>query len=767
MSSDNNNISVQICSNPLDSNDKKTFFVKKGMTIDQYFSLFSKIIPPQLKVIATFNDNTIPKNKWNSQRLNDNDRLSFTTIPQKEAVSTAITIFAIAASGPIGLGLGTSIFGAGSFGAAATASLFTSSLYGVINSTTWSNVSPSTALGLEERSPTYSLYSQANRVRTGQPIPVIYGRHKIIPDLIAPPYTRFENNGKQTIYQLFAVGHGYFSLTKAMIGDNTLNKKEHDFSASNLKDPDSSLPSAQGNWHVINSNIKSFHIKQEDAWSDSISVGRNGVNVSTIEVDIILPNGLYGRSGTSFVSENIDFDIEFRAFGKSDWIPIKGKFSFSGGSNDKTNSPSLTSHSNGFRISAKSKQTISYSIYWQVVSNKYEVRIKRASAPSSNSDSYAVCTGIKGYMSNPPSSYPDISTLPLRLEANASSSDRASQEISLIVYRKIKTLNSELEWSKPTTTRRIPFILADMLTNKTYGAALNDEQIDLESLYKLHSSLPSHHYFGGVFDQSTTLWEALQKTARCARTDIYIQGGKVRFSRDQDNNVPCTLFGAHNIIKDSFSISYRLDSDDTPSEVTIEYTDEKNNWTPNTVTSSLEHKFPQQHALNLQLFGCLNKTHAKDEADFILNCSRKRRRIVKFDTELDGLLPVFGDTIAISHPLPSWGVSGHITSYDDAKRRLFLSESVKKGGYIAIRNEKGEVIGPFRVKLNQNANDKNQVDVEDEDLDLSSIKANLSSDNSYLFAFGTKDSNWSSKARVIAIRPKNQHLISIEAVVED
>jgi hypothetical protein len=43
--------------------------------------------------------------------------------------------------------------------------------------------------------------------------------------------------------------------------------------------------------------------------------------------------------------------------------------------------------------------------------------------------------------------------------------------------------------------------------------------------------------------------------------------------------------------------------------------------------------------------------------------NRYRRRMVNFRTELEGLIPTYGDLIAIAHDMPRWGESGDVVAY--------------------------------------------------------------------------------------------------------
>ena len=74
----------------------------------------------------------------------------------------------------------------------------------------------------------YSLNSQQNEAKTGQSIPIIYGKVRTYPALIAPPYRRFEDN-EEYLYQLMCVGQGTYSIDKMMISDTDVNTIQSDF----------------------------------------------------------------------------------------------------------------------------------------------------------------------------------------------------------------------------------------------------------------------------------------------------------------------------------------------------------------------------------------------------------------------------------------------------------------------------------------------------------------------------------------------------------
>ena len=77
-------------------------------------------------------------------------------------------------------------------------------------------------------SSTYSLNSQQNEAKRGEVIPVIYGKVRTYPALIAPPYYRFENN-EEYLYQLMCIGQGTYNIDSMLIGDTDVIDIQSDY----------------------------------------------------------------------------------------------------------------------------------------------------------------------------------------------------------------------------------------------------------------------------------------------------------------------------------------------------------------------------------------------------------------------------------------------------------------------------------------------------------------------------------------------------------
>ena len=144
--------------------------------------------------------------------------------------------------------------------------------------------------------------------------------------------------------------------------------------------------------------------------------------------------------------------------------------------------------------------------------------------------------------------------------------------------------------------------------------------------------------------------------------------------------------------------------------------------------------------------------------------NRYRRKLVSWSTELEGMIPTYGDLVAITHDMPHWGQGGEVVVWDVQAQVMVLSEPViwepNTGHYIALRRRDGSLTGPFAVEAV--AGDDRQVHLL-EAIDITPY-TDTSEERTH-FAFGVGDA-WGTKARVIAVKPRGEH-VEITAVAED
>ncbi len=201
----------------------------------------------------------------------------------------------------------------------------------------------------------YAITGQSNQVKQFQPVPKVYGRHRIFPNVAANPYTSLEvdprtNKQVEYLYVVYDFGLGPMTVNNLMIGDTPLTEDNFSDFKYNLVDfnkPTSIIPPAvaaqiPGYTYVAdsldsywNSPLKTVleHYTGDssgDSFSLSLSgnksVGDNPAlwqairNTATNELNspqkIILtfvnPQGLYSSNGVSIGTRQIDLTITFR-----------------------------------------------------------------------------------------------------------------------------------------------------------------------------------------------------------------------------------------------------------------------------------------------------------------------------------------------------------------------------------------------------------------------------------------------------------------------
>ena len=409
---------------------------------------------------------------------------------------------------------------------------------------------------------------------------------------------------------------------------------------------------------------------------------------------------------------------------------------------------------------AATNSPIRLSYRYAVTPSRYEVRLKRLDTKDTaeRAGHEIRWAALRSYLVGQPD-FGAVTLLAVKMRATDNLTQRSSRMINVIATRKLPVWSAN-GWSAPQPTRSIAWAFADAC-KALYGGKLADGRIDLKALLALDAIWSARgDSFDAVFDTSMTVWEALTRIARCGRAVPIQQGGIVRIIRDQPQTIPVALFGPRNIVKGSFKIKYVMPGEDTADAVTVEYFSSRT-WKPDETTAKLSDSRGDNPA-KVNLFGCTGKDHAQREGLYIAANNRYRRRLVTFRTELEGMIPTYGDLVAITHEMPRWGQGGEVVSHQGDV--LALSEPLEwaegSNHYIALRRRDGGLAGPFRVEAVPG--DPTLVRVLDP---LTFTPYTGGSEERTYFSFGPGQA-WAQSGRVLGIRPRGAQ-VEIAAVAED
>lgn len=602
-------------------------------------------------------------------------------------------------------------------------------------------------------SPTYSLRGQGNSARLGQPVPCQYGRHRVFPDLVmAEPWSEYIDN-EQYLYQPHCLGLGYYDVHRINIAETKIANFEE--ITHEIVEPGGAIGLFDLNVitrpEVSGQELKGTNERTGDGYVGPFILNPVDTKANKVGVDIVFPRGLYyANDSGNLESRTVTWAIEARAIDDDD-RPVGAK-----------TWTALGSESHAASSTTPIRLSFSYTL---ATSGRYEVRARRTNAKGASSrEGHEIrWAGLKAFVDGP-ATFDDVTLLLVKMRATDNLSQRTARAVNVVQTRKLPVYDAKTRtWSAPKATRSVVWAFADACRAR-YGAALADSRLPLADLAALDTTLAARgDTFDGVFDAKTTVWDALTRISRCGRAVPILQGGIVRVVRDGPRSLPVAMFGPRNIVKGALKVAYIMPSDDTADAVTVEFFNERT-WKPAEVTAKLADSTAEKPA-TVSLFGCVTAAHATREGDYMAADNRYRRKIVTFRTELEGMIPTYGDLIAVTHDMPRWGQGGEVVAWDDTADVLTLSEpldwTANETHYIALRERAGALAGPFKCEAGTAENQVHLLEA------LTLTPSTGSAEERTHFAFGPGD-KWSRLCRVLAVRPRNGgEQVEITAVAED
>lgn len=787
----------------------------------------SSLVPQtSLPYICLLNGEPLLRKQW-SKRLRRGDVVTFISLPQgggggggSNPIRTVAMIAVMVAAPQL-----APSFLTGAIGSTAAGAVMTMAGMAVLNMVLPPPRPPAShvAAQLAAPSPTYSLQSQGNTARLGASIPVLYGRHCIFPDYASQPYSEYVNNQQYTNL-LFCIGQGSYSIEQIrfdktpitayggdvvyqvippngnvtlfdvnvvtsvdVAGQEMMGRKDLTWVATQQSAYQwviTFTETAHGRAALSQVRIAggtgvlgdyTWQISAVTANTWSINYFYGGAPTATSgNASVYVPlGGFYGFAATpsGVASNKICIDIAFPSglgvvntnggisAATATWTVEYAQMPF-GGTWTTLASETLT-------LATNTPQRISY--IYGVVLGRYTVRVTRTDVKSLSAQAFhTICwQAMDAYV---PSSSPfgyqfgNVTLLAMRVRSSALT-QTAAQKLNVICTRQLPIFDvstgTMTPWIQPT--KSIMWALVDAASNTDYGGKIPLSQINLQQLYALDQVCTARgDFFNGVFDNTVSLWEAMSSILRAGRAKPYLLGGVLNVVRDQSQAIPVSLFSMRNIVANSFSVEYAFPSDATTDSVEMTYFDESV-WMQRTVMCTL----PNGTANNpskVTAFGMTNRDQAHREGMYIAACNFYRRKVVKFQTEMDGFIPVYGDLIAIQHDMIGWGQHGEVIGYDYVTGEIEVSDDlIWQAGhphYMGFRGRDGSLSKAIKVASGSTANRLKPLESIPIQLDIDGQRQRT------LISFGAAD-KWRQLAIVTQVTPRGLEHVEITCVTDN
>ncbi|WP_057092910.1 hypothetical protein KV708_19150 [Comamonas thiooxydans] len=326
-----------------------------------------------------------------------------------------------------------------------------------------------------------------------------------------------------------------------------------------------------------------------------------------------------------------------------------------------------------------------------------QVRVRRRGAKSTSTQVhdevqwYAMRTRLPTR-----TSYPDWTTLSVRVRGLGQIAARSENQLNLVATRMLPVLQGDGSWSAPQPTRDISAALRHICSTVGYGL----DSIDMAELQRLHGIWTARGETADhVFDETTVL-AALQAVLAAGMSELTIDDGLLRSVRAGVRTVEDGhAYSAQNTtegIARSFS-GIRPDDNDG---VEVEFSDASDNWNTKTVNCVL----PGSLGIKLEklkVLGVTDRTRAWRIGMRRARQLRYERWTYSFTTELDALNNSYGDFVSLVDDIPGFGQSALLTgiSIASGQARLEVTEPLRWESadpyVVAFRRPDGTLAGPW------------------------------------------------------------------------
>ena len=544
--------------------------------------------------------------------------------PLRTILSIAVLIVGTAFGGPLGVALG---FAQGSaIGGAIGAALITTAGGLLINAIvpppqpTFSGDNDG-----KKASPIFSIQGARNRPRPFSPVPVILGRHKMVPPLGAQTYTEIAG-GSQYLRMLVVWGYGPLAISDIKIGETDIADFE-DVEIETREGRSTDDPITLYTRNVFEDRF-SILLSSADSWHTRTT----RADTEEIILDFATPRGVaqFQDDGTR-IGITVRVDIEYRQVGEPNWV-----------SHTTIGSPH-------FYDASTTPKPRTFSIPNPTgAPTQYEVRVRRFTADSTSDRVFddIYWTVLRSVQAGDPITFDK----PLALTAIRI---RATDQLSGIVDRLNATVASPvLDWDGTNWVEAETSNPASLFRHVLQGPAranpTPDSRLDLPQLQAWHEFCETKGYeYNAVHDYPSSVLEVLREISGAGRSGPSFADGKWTIVVDTGTQLPVQHFSPRN------SSNFRATRafSEVPDALRVRFNNRDEGWRQDEriVYRDGFDKSSAQHFATLEAPGITDADHVYRFGRFHLAQILLRRELWVCELDFEYLVASRGDRVLLTH----------------------------------------------------------------------------------------------------------------------
>ena len=487
---------------------------------------------------------------------------------------------------------------------------------------------------------TYAISGGRNRARPYEPLGLLFGQVRVVPDLASTPYTWFEGEDQYAFVRLHG-GINVGAITGFQLGDTDLSTFDGAIvvtsglpgSSTDLVDwsnvdtlagADVPAPTAPGAWVVRTSSVGSVHLAVD------------------------LSAQLYDMSDNgSMATATVTLDVQKRLLPSGSWEDFI------------TGQPSITLQSTSTKPLRKTLLTE------LLTAGQYEVRMRKtvADVATTRAANAVAWVSLKSYQPDSAdyTSYPQVG---VRIRASGQLSGSLDEVNWLATSAATEVWNGTTWVTEASTNPGAHFLqfargIYDSDGRLQAGMGLPDDQIDIDGLaaFMVHCAAQGYR-FDHWFDGALSCQDMLEAFAAAGLGSMSYHTGRLGVVWATASDPLEGVVAMGNIKAGTFKVAYA--TRDTAEELEVTCLDRDNNWRPLSVRVKAPGVTTPRDTARYAPVGATTEDSIVLTARFGMAQNIWQRKSVSWDMDLEHMTFRRYSVIALSHDLTQWGYSGRL-----------------------------------------------------------------------------------------------------------
>ena len=500
-----------------------------------------------------------------------------------------------------------------------------------------------------------SIRGARNQARPGGRIPVLFGRHRVFPDLAANSHTVIDG-GQQYYVQLFCGGYKdcKIDINSLKLGETPIKDLSRFKNIQRILSGEDPVI-----WIEILQNGEASKIYPRCAHEDSINAPLNNKiedadgnkipgeivrstpdKTEAINVDIFFPGGLgrYNDAG-DLKTASVSVKASYKPLGAPD-----SAYQSLGFFNNSSNSVS------GAELKTKRYQITKSGL----APGQYTVKLERETSDyaDSNRIDQVYAGSVRSFKSAPPISktrQKDLTIIAARVMATAKLNgviDSFNYVASSFLPAHSPNGSGPLYWLNSAETRNPASMLLYALRGRPAQQAVDSGDIDWPSVEAFYAWCEEHDYSCNAYlSESVPIAELARMIGSTARADILRIDSKISVVQDIERPARFQLFTPKNTI----SYSVTMFNADIPDAISLRYIDEKSGFAHNELpvynTPDGNRVKEPDTIQKVDLWGITNDAQARRIGMYNYACLKNRPFVHTIETDIEYLIVNKGDWI--------------------------------------------------------------------------------------------------------------------------